>query len=277
MTNILTVNDAIRQRISECAESVKLEFCKAVLPIYGIDIRDKFKFVGTCTLIEVEGRKILLTAAHIADDAKEFPLYITGDNQAFVQLETDSNFNCTLAPNGDRKLDLYDFAWQVLSDNFLAKITQAEFLTTDDYFCQYDLNSSGRLYVALGYPRSKNKKTWLPHNPVKPKIFSYSGIDKSTEELSKKVGVNGKDHMIIGYHKYNAKTSSGEITNVYSPKGMSGGVLVDVGRLANPGELNSTKSITAKVVGILIQQEHDHDAILATKFPLILDEIRKKL
>ena len=67
--SLLSVDAAIRERADYCAGCVMQQFGRAILPIYASD-RRSHTHVGSCTLLMIDGRKFLVTAAHVLDQHK---------------------------------------------------------------------------------------------------------------------------------------------------------------------------------------------------------------
>ena len=61
-----SVDDAICERADYCAGCVVAQFDRAILPIYALNRRSR-THIGTCTLLRIDGKQFLVTAAHELD------------------------------------------------------------------------------------------------------------------------------------------------------------------------------------------------------------------
>jgi hypothetical protein len=70
--------EMVRERMDECAELVAAELFPAVRPVYRTK-RGLPEHSATCTLLEIQGNKYLITAAHVIDDNEHSsPLLVGG-------------------------------------------------------------------------------------------------------------------------------------------------------------------------------------------------------
>ena len=67
MGAIMTVNEAVRDRMNECVDILAKQYMKSVRPIYGSTEHGKPFHIGSCVLLEADGSHYLITAAHVID------------------------------------------------------------------------------------------------------------------------------------------------------------------------------------------------------------------
>ena len=73
---IRTLREVARERIVECADAAREKFRESILPVYGIREDGRPEQWGSTTLLEIEGRRFLVTAAHVLDHAQRSNLYV---------------------------------------------------------------------------------------------------------------------------------------------------------------------------------------------------------
>lgn len=264
-----SINEIIRARINKCSDKAAKKFINSVRPIYGASINGNPIHIGSCLLLQVDGNKYIVTAAHIIDENKTSSLYIGGKHE-LVLIEGD--FLCTSRPDGDRSKDHYDFALMKLNSDLVKKIGYKHYCSENELVTTY-LNPKGRCYLALGYPHSRNKKINLSKKSVKPYYLKYTSIIVSNEQLCKKLKITGNDHYFLSFDPKKSKDSSGNIVNSVAPRGISGGALIDLGDFSKPYNLLDTAPCTAKLTGMMIENHPDQKAMVAVSIRIIIDQI----
>jgi hypothetical protein len=123
---VQSLDDLAQARIQECATRAVAEFKSSVRPIYGLQ-DGRLTHIGSCLLLVIDGRYVLSTAAHVADNLIYSPLFVAGPAGTHpVQLQ--GKFRGTTAPAGDRRQDHFDCAYGVLSKEDAAALGAVEFL-----------------------------------------------------------------------------------------------------------------------------------------------------
>lgn len=154
---IKTFKEIIREQLETGANVASEKYKESVRPIYGVDRNDKPSHIGSCFLLEFKDKKYLITAAHVVDHSEKTTLRV-GGTTGLVILEGD--FFMTEAPEEIRDNDHYDFAWINVSDEFLSSLGDIVIIRESDIAPRLS-DYKGRVYLCLGYPRSKNKKANL--------------------------------------------------------------------------------------------------------------------
>jgi hypothetical protein len=220
-------------------------------------------------LLNLGHENYLLTAAHIVDENKNTSLYVgTGNELELIEGE----FFITREPEGGRNNDHYDFAWTKLSTDFLSKLERVKFIYEKDFAINLG-NHYERLFLALGYPNSKNKNVNVPNKSVKPKFQKYSSIVKPNNDLCQKLGVSGNEHLFFEFDSKHSRNSDGAIGNSIEPRGMSGGAIIDMGRIGLKQLVPGTPC-QGKLAGMLIENHKDHKTILVIKIGVIIKKIK---
>jgi hypothetical protein len=271
MSIVKPINEIVRERMNECADAGAQQFIKSIRAIYCSTEQGTPDHIGTCILVQVKQTKYLLTAAHVIDNNEYSSLYIGGET-GLVLIE--GNFVCTEKTDSGRENDYYDFAWLALSEELINRIGDVDFVS-DDRFSSYSGATEGRLYLALGYPNSKNKKVNHQNRSVKPHYLKYSSTVKPNSALCQKLGISGEQHYFLDYNSKHSKNSEGLIVNSVGPRGISGGALIDMGNISKPEQYILGMPCSGRLAGMLIENHKEHKAMLAVKLDFIIEKIEK--
>lgn len=267
---IQTFKEILAEHLENGVNSAKEKFREAIRPIYGADEKGRPKFIGTCFFIEYKNSKYLITAAHVVDNAEKTPLFIGGGKDFFP---IPNRFFLTVPPNGNRDKDFYDFAFQEIKDDDFQFIEKAQVILEADISPRLP-NLQKRVHLALGYPRSKNKKVDPTTSKIRLKRLSYFASWDPFPEMYFELGLTGNDHIAIT-RRSQSRDTEGVMVNSIGPVGMSGGPLLDLGRMVSMTELTTRKTYAPKLAGILIEHDEKHEAIVAVRIDLVLKEIDK--
>lgn len=271
MSLVKSVKEIIRERMDECADAGAEQFINAVRPIYGSDERENPFHIGSCILVAVNNNNFLITAAHIADELNISKLYIGAEDRL---VELDNKFCSSDAPNGDRKKDHFDISLLKVSESLENQLVGLDFLT-EDKMCQRFEYTSGRQYLALGYPRSKNKKFFRQDASIKSHLFKYTSVVKKDDGLCAELSVSGHQHLFLDFDSKYSKDYNGNVVNSINPTGVSGGALIDMGRLANPEQFKIGASCVGQLAGMLIENKSEYKAMVALRIDTVVKAIKK--
>lgn len=263
---IVSVGEAIRNHLEGCVAAAVAKYSAAIHPIYRADRNGRPTLFGTCFGLELNGRKYLVTAAHVVDDIAADGGYIPSRGTLVPLL---GDFYCTSAPSGKRADDHFDFAWKELgSDDFTQLGWSTYFSSTD--FCENKDSSEGRVYLIVGYPRSKNKKANPTTRQVRPKRHAYYSTGKLRPGW---LGLSGNDHIVIEQEGRSAGGDGVEVNTVHL-RGLSGGPVLDLGRQSSMSDLASTAPYAGRLAGIFIEGHEDVELLLSTKLDSLLTMLR---
>ncbi|OAI10146.1 hypothetical protein A1507_21935 [Methylomonas koyamae] len=266
---IKSVNEIVREKMNECVDVGTQQFANSIKPIYGSTEQGRPEHIGTCILLTINAKNYLLTAAHVIDNNEYTSLYIGSESNLIL---IEGNFLCTSKPNGCRDNDHYDFAWLEISETLLNKIGDASYIS-DENIAKKQEKTEGKLYLALGYPNSKNKKINNIAKSVKPQLFRYSSTIKQSQELCNKLGISGDDHLFLQHNSKHSKDSDGITVNSIEPRGISGGALIDMGNISKPEQYTEHVQCTGKLAGLLIENNKEYRLMSAVKINFIIQHI----
>lgn len=259
------MNQAIRERINACADVGADQFRKSVRPIYGVNPRGIPELIGSGVLFDIGGKRYVITAAHVIDEAQQWGFQLGVGNKL---VPINGEFTLTEAPYGNRDLDSWDFAWHRLSNT----IADSGDFISEQRIARVD-NGKHRLYLMLGYPGSQNKVN-PTSNRIAPKLARYTDTEKHVPLLCKELHISGDHHLFIGFDsKWSVRSRTGEKTRTFKPHGLSGGALLDMGDMSRIDNLASSAPCDAKLAGFLLSNHPEHKAICAVSARFVVDRI----
>ncbi len=257
----------VLEKMEECTEVLAVKYLKSVRPIYGSNINHNPIHIGSCIFIEINQHKILLTAAHIIDKNEITTLYVSG-KEKLVKL--DGACEISTKVEGSRKKDKFDFAIIILTKQMIESLGNIEFLNKSDLYLKKEPAQKG-LFMALGYPNSKNKKPNNIEKTVTLNPFVYSSKLIQNESLFKEIDTFSDTHYLLDFCHKHSKDSTGNITNSIAPKGISGGGLFHIDCLSSLKTYLPDSKCSGKLIGLLIEHKKNHKVLLATNILSILN------
>jgi len=253
--------------IAEVRKEAFRKFASAVTPIYAFVEDNDPVLIGTCFAIEYKNRKFLVTAAHVLDNHKFATLAAGSPSGEFVTIE--GHFHMTPPGDSGRKDDPWDFAWHELTAEEAAKLVC---VPESDLETQSVPGASQSLYVAIGFPVSKNKKIKPEHKRARrlapsPAMYINSGAEASA--YFSKRGMSQETNIAIK-REGRAYNDNGQQENTIGHRGLSGGPLINSG-LRLPATIDAQK-----ISGIVIEGDDDnqnHTIIVAVRLSVVLQYI----
>jgi hypothetical protein len=270
-----SLQEAAQARIQECAPRAVAEFKTSVRPIYGLLDGRRLTHSGSCLLLEIDGKRVVSTAAHIADDLALTPLFV-GGLVGTHPVQLAGRFRATTPPGGDRRLDHLDCAYCEISANDTAALGPVEFLS-ESRMSHNRVPSERRVYTAFGYAVSRNKKS-IDHRTrsITNRLSMYTGHVVEVPALAAKLPRSGEGHLLVNFERH-AHTANGERVNAFGPRGLSGGALLDLGDFTSPAIYAPDSQHTATLSGMLIEHWDEHHVMVAVKIGAIVEGIRQDL
>jgi len=234
-----------RKRAERAADKL---FLPATLPIYSSDEKRPDQ-IGTAALISVGGTRFLLTAAHVLDECGDAGMFAGADGQ-FVPISGRASLTSKVA--GKREDDHFDIAVIPLEGELETSL--AEIAAVDENSIDWNPGpTSGHLFSAFGFPNTRNKITERSSTKVKPEALRHTDRIVDDPTSAKKLPDGGTHHLHLGYGR-RANDADGNAENAIKPRGMSGGPLVDLGKLSNPEVLENRASTMPKLAGIVTER-----------------------
>jgi hypothetical protein len=250
------------------------DFRASVRPVYGNSAAEpRPEHIGSCLLLSVDGVPIVATAAHILDQIDERALYIAGLPGTSPVPIFGGARTATPKPDRNRNSDHFDTAiWQPPPHSVNA-LGPVDFLDASRISDNRE-PSAGRLYTAIGYPVSRNKKA-VNHatRSISTHMSMYTADVEEMPELAYKLGVTGSDHLFLRFETQ-AFTGDGERVNTFGPRGLSGGALLDLGEFDSPESYARDPKRSALLAGMVIEYYKKHRALMAVRIGPIVNGIR---
>ena len=137
--------------------------------------------------------------------------------------------------------------------------------------------SAGRLYTALGYPVSRNKKAvdHMTHS-ISTRASMYTDHVDEMPELASKLRVTGCDHLFLRFEK-RSFTGDGACENTFGPIGLSGGALLDLGDFSSTEAYARDPTGSALLAGMVIEYHRKHRALVSVRIDTVMNGIRGAL
>jgi len=271
MALVKLLDELVKDKINDLSKSSLKLFRNSIHAIYGSTDKGQPEHIGTCTLITVNSKNYMITAAHVIDNNEYTCLYIGGSRETVL---IEGNAFVTTKPDGNRKNDHYDFAWMEVTDEVLNELGGVSFIQEKQFMVR-DIKKEGRLFVALGYPNTKNRKIDNKKHSITKRIWRYSSTIKEDKDLCKKLNITGKHHYFLDYNSKYSKDSDGKKMNSLSPVGMSGGALIDMCSIIEIDHYNQNAKNNGYLAGILIENQKEFSSMVSVRITIIRDSIIK--
>jgi hypothetical protein len=203
-------------------------------------------------------------------------LYVGGMVGTNLVLIAGGDLRTTTAPSGDRLQDHLDCAYWVPPDAAVAALGAVEFVkpsrTSHNRAPVQD-----RLYMALGYPISRHRRSIDPSAAsISNHLQPYTAGVEDMPALAAELKVSGAEHLFLRFDKH-AHKADGSKVNVFEPKGLSGGALLDLGNFTSRAIFTPGAEHGAMLSGMLIEHKKRHHALVAVKIGPIVRGISSAL
>jgi len=274
---VKSLDQAESDLMRACSDHAATQCDKTVRPIYANCLeKPRPKHVGSCILLEIDGMRVLATAAHTADwTLKGIQLYVGGAiGKRLVAIPGIAR--TTIAPDGIREKDPFDFAFWVVSEDDARALGRVVFLGKDR-LSHNRAPPQARYFMAFGYARSRNK-TRVDHRrkAIGVRTSRYTGTVVEMPDLAAELGVSGNQHLFLHFQQ-RAEAADGTQVNSFGPVGFSGGGLFDLGDFASPAIYADYARRPAVLAGMMIEHHPQRDAVVAVKIGLVVESIRRAL
>lgn len=250
MSRILTPSS----HYQACVDSLIARYAGVVRPLCIADKEHRPEHVGTCTFIQVAGKRYIVTAAHILRDYSQSSLHVAIVGRELIP--TDGRWRTT---PGD-KADEYDFAFLEVGVDIAEGFVDAPDLP----FAGSTHDVPNARYLAIGFPCSKNKPRKfvnLSESKVQASLHGYSAPLSRRFKFGR-LGITSETHCALNFKK--KVKVDGVNKTAPDPYGMSGGILL---RVTDPIKCSS------EVWSGLLIKWHKKKVIVALKSSFIVDAI----
>jgi hypothetical protein len=268
---IKSIQAVVLERVNEASDAARTAFRDAILPIYGASENGCVKHIGSSILLHVQGCHYFVTAAHVIDWKNDTTLYLGCPCHRLKPLQLE--LLVTVAPNGKRDNDRFDFSFAPIDSNLIEKLSGVKFITEAEISGPI-ANTDGRIFTCLGYPNSKNKIKLRKDKNI-PRLGCYTSIGKTMNCGPGGVAKNHNQIRIAGDTKYSLDDQGNRISSISLP-GFSGGAIIDVGQIS-ADKLHSNFAPKLAAVFIEVKQEKSKNIIIGTCLTTILGAISNRM
>lgn len=228
---ITQIGDApnLQQARERAINAVEKLYIDCSLPIYTGN-KGRPDQIGTGFILQHGSHCFFVTAAHVVDGCKDNGIYI-GLTPGFVQFSGSATI--TASSGHQRGDDRVDFAVFRLTSDMLSKLDHAKVIP--EWAVQWrPLPVEGRLFSAIGYPNSRNKKPYAQQPRVRASRLIYTNVATKGRAPATVDGLphDGIHHLMLPYEDH-ALDSGGRKVNAIGSKGLSGGPVWDLGRISS--------------------------------------------
>jgi hypothetical protein len=267
---VRSVDDSIRERANDCAGRVMEQFGRAILPIYLSDRRFR-THVGTCTLVRIDGKQLLVTAAHVFDKRKIGQLWVGGED-SLVPLT--GKFMETKAPDGERKKDHYDFAAIEVGLELARQLGDVTYIGPDSISNNRRQPEKKVLYLCVGYPNSKNKDIHATKREINAGLLNHIAPGHLKHDGVGSWAKTTADHLFIDIPKRHAKNVGGQRINAVQPTGISGGAVFYMGDFADYESYSPRSSVRPMLESIIIERYTEARVLVSVLIATIVKAAR---
>ncbi|MDD5261705.1 MAG: hypothetical protein PHD76_07630 [Methylacidiphilales bacterium] len=216
---------------------------------------------ATATRIKVDDHYFLVTAAHVLDDNDDGnTLYIQGHVSGKLEELVGDSFRSSKVI-GSRKQDHTDIGVVKINGTLLDNIGRDYFMSVE-MLDPNDTGTSGGIYLAMGFPASKNRLTYNAGGKIKCRGMLYTANILPKEKIDQ-LKLGNSAHLLIGFDKKNTHTKDGVRIVPPDPTGLSGGPLWRY----SPYDDSPVKS---RCVGIMIEWRQEVKGLLALRVPVLI-------
>jgi hypothetical protein len=228
-------------------------------------------------LLRIGGHPIFVTAAHVLDPLHEGVELSVGGSPGTRPVPIEGGvFRMTTPPQGNRLKDHVDSAFWKMPDKAVTALGSVWFV--DPFRLSHNRASvERRYYMAMGFAHSRNRKSVdNARRGIRNLISRYSGSVVEIPALAAELGVSGADHMFLNFEQ-RAQSEDDTTVDAFSPAGLSGGPLLDLGDCLSESAYSTETTHRASVSGILIEYHPKYKAVVAVKIGPIVAGIKKSL
>lgn len=230
-------------------------------PIFRETARGILEPIGSSVLLRIADEPLVLTSAHVLDDATaQTPLYV-GTHNSTVLLQ-GRWFRSPLPKSGNRGDDRLDVGIARLSSTALASFDESCFLSPAELAPGQAL-TPGAIAVVCGYPHRKHRRTG--HLEWESDAYTVSAMSAPLEDYAR-LDVQRSHAVVLGFDQKRSWTRQGQRT---APRleGVSGG---GVWVLRRPGGGDPPRPLLA---AIFIEWHRGGKRVIATRIEVLLGGI----
>jgi hypothetical protein len=241
-----------------------MEVRHTVVPIFGESQQGEPCPVGSGVLVAAAGRKWIVTAAHVLDEAEFGNLYLGGKRDLLI---LEGEFFRSSPPPTGRIDDLIDMGY-ICVDSLSDALSKDFGFLPESLIETTHETEEGKNYLFTGYPH-KGVKLKKPERKISPLLHSFEsrGIELHRYRT---MGLDPRIHISIDFDSRQAKNRNGRLETPKDQRGTSGGgVWIGV-----PGT-GAAHDVSPRLVGLVVEHRSREKALVATKIGPLISKIRE--
>ncbi len=235
---------------------------QATAPVFRESSPGTLESIGSAVLLNLGDEPLVLSAAHVLDDATtDSPLYV-GMHDSVRRVE-GRWFRTRIPKSGLRQDDPVDVGIARLPRGALSAFDRDSFLSVGE-LAPFRRLDEGSYAVVTGYPCKKQR--WTRHLEREANLYTITAACSGIEDY-RKLGVDRSHAVVLGFDQKRSWTREGQRT-APKLKGVSGGGLWVLGRP------NTNQEPVARLAGIFLEWHAGNvKRIVATRIEVLLSGI----
>ena len=142
-------------------------------------------------------------------------------------------FSSTLAPEGNRGLDKFDFSVSPVLNELAAGLADVAYIKSEFISRGRRADRKHAMYTCIGCPNSQNKELHADKREINVRMWMHTSQGRSTYPELAAWAAQTTAHIYVDFHKY-AEKLDGSKRNSTNPKGTSGGPVFYLGDFSDP-------------------------------------------
>jgi hypothetical protein len=260
----------VRDETTRRTRAVTARFRQAIRPIYIPGERNLPVQVGSCTLLNIGGAKLIVTAAHIIRRFKAKGFFIGGTEAPVVLID---DFYGTSARNGDPDDDKYDFAACTVSDTLAGQLGNVTYVGAEWMSVGRRIDHKHSVYVCAGYPNSQNKDMHATSRRIGMGFFTHTAEGHSMNDKVAPWARSTTDHLFVSYEKYSVDPN-GVRRRSSEPRGMSGGPVFYIGDFGDPDIYQPGTEVRPTLEAIIIEKSDHGKVLISVNIGTVIEALR---
>jgi hypothetical protein len=263
--HIITLAEVARELMAAADQAVKEKYSESIGSLYSHDGKQNPFHCGTCTFFRHSKGLFLVSAQHVFDYVDYTDFYIlTEDELHPLQLEVQQTIGA-----GANTPDMLDLLVAHLNDRH--RLWSDKFVAIDiDEACNaaQGLQKNTAVMALFGFPHSRNKPH-RHHKRIPSQPFLISSSKRYESDLHAKCLFSDATHVFTQHAKYTRDHATGQTKMTVKPKGVSGGLMFDMGIVGKITEIAKGPSRPPIPVAIVTDAIPERQIIAGARLAIV--------